>query len=219
MSNDSHNDIQPEQQPPPTSTPTKRRISPAIILFLITGIMGLAAAGIILLFEGDSNSTYDTYESLTAPRAIRDWQAPDFDVQTLDGDTVSLADYRGRVIFLNFWWTGCPPCIRELPALQAFNAAQRDAYGDDGAIVLAINQGESPEQVREFLDELGVEGITILMDRARVWGNDYGISGFPTTFIIDANGMVRFRKLGELDVDIMNEYVDLVAEPETPAQG
>lgn len=212
MSTD-HNE-QPEQALRTQQSPKRGRVSPAVLLFLISGILGLTVAGVMLLFEGDGNA-YQTYSSdLTAPRAMREWQAPDDEIQTLDGETVSLADYRGRVIFLNFWWTDCPPCVRELPALQAFNEAQ----GDDGAIVLAINQGESAGDVQSFLDELGVSGITVLLDRERVWGNTYGIAGFPTTYIIDANGMVRYLKLGELDIDTMNDYLTLVSEPETPAQ-
>lgn len=200
----------------PVQTPEKRGVSPAILLFLMTGVLGLIAAGVMLATEPDNNAVQEAYNDLTSGRAIRDWEAPGFPATTLDGDAIQLTDYRGQVVFLNFWWTGCPPCVRELPALQTFSEEQA-ALGDEGAVVLAVNQGEDAEQIREFLAELNVDNITVLLDRPRDWGNEYGVTGFPTTYVIDAEGMVRWIKIGELEVEEMYAYLDSVTDDaETP---
>lgn len=198
----------PTPTPPPADAPpAPGGISPALVLFLITGLIGLLIAVFMLLAEGPAAGQPD---QAAAPRsrAIRDWQAPVFEVQTLAGDSVSLADFRGRTVFLNFWRTDCIPCVRELPAFQAFSAQQ----GDDGAIVLALNQGESPEQITTFLNEIGIDGILVLLDPTAGIRLDYDVGGYPTTFIIDADGMVRYRKLGEMTVEEMDLYLETLAE-------
>lgn len=201
VENETQNEVQTTQDA------HKPRINPAIVLFLFTGILGLVTGGVMLFL----NSSGDTqFTDPTAPQIIRDWQAPDFPVQTLDGDTVQLADFRGRTVFLNFWWTGCPPCIRELPAMQQFIREQ----GDEGAIVLAINQGEDADEISEFLASIDITDIPVLLDQDRLWGDEYGITGYPTTFVIDAEGMVRFRKLGGMELEDLYEYLDAVETPD-----
>lgn len=195
-----------DQTPTPPTPPAPAGISPALVLFLITGLVGLLTAVFMLLAEGPAAGQPD--QAAPRSRAIRDWQAPVFEVQTLAGDSVSLADFRGRTVFLNFWRTDCIPCVRELPAFQAFSAQQ----GDDGAIVLALNQGESPEQITTFLNEIGIDGILVLLDPTAGIRLDYDVGGYPTTFVIDADGMVRYRKLGEMTVDEMDLYLETLAE-------
>jgi len=190
-------------------------ISPAIVLFLITGLLGLLAAGVMLLAENDSESAAEALAELTAPRVINDWQAPDLPALALDGEEVRLSDYSGRTIFLNFWWTGCTYCVREMPAFMEFIRQQ----GEDGALVLTVNQGEDVEEVEAFLTEIGVPNLPTLLDRERIWGDEYGITGFPTTYVIDGEGMVRYMKLGEITLDDMYTYLDALETGELPAQG
>ena len=108
----------------------------------------------------------------------------DFTLTSLDGKTVSLSDYQGRVVFLNFWATWCVPCEKELPEFQQFQAQQPP----DGAVILAVNVQESADQVTSFLTDHDISGLTVLLDSDSSVANSYGIYNLPVTFVIDQNG-------------------------------
>jgi thiol-disulfide isomerase/thioredoxin len=214
-------DPQPDSTEAPAPSAPQGRISPALMVFLITGVLGLAAAGITLLASQSSDSS-------SAPRAsiaeagsgpVRDIPAPEFTLRTLAGNTVTLEDYRGRIVYLNFWATWCLPCVRELPALQQFASEQ----GEDGAVVLALNQGETVTEVRDFLNGLGVRGLTVLMDEDALTRRLYNVNNFPTTYIIGPDGVQQYMKLGEFTLEEMYEYLEAVqeayAEPEPDPAG
>jgi peroxiredoxin len=186
-------------------------VSPALVLLLITGLMGLLVAGAMLLSEGGRRTgpvVNSRSDIITAPqpgtRPVRDWQAEDFELPTLAGDTISLSDFAGRPVFLNFWRTDCEPCVRELPAFQAFLEEQ----GEDGAVVLAVNQGEDGEQIAEFLAEVGITEIPVLLDTRLEVSRYYPVPGLPTTYFIDREGMVQYTKIGEMELSEMYNYLD-----------
>lgn len=118
------------------------------------------------------------------PRA--GFPAPDFEGQTLDGETVRLADFRGHPVVLNFWATWCGPCRFEMPAIE--RVAQ--AYADRGLVVLLINQGESPDAIRAFLQEMGVTQPVVL-DNGAIGAKQYRVRGLPTTVFIHPDGMIE----------------------------
>ncbi|RIK39733.1 MAG: hypothetical protein DCC57_20025 [Chloroflexi bacterium] len=119
--------------------------------------------------------------------------APDFTLQTLDGQSFRLADLRGTPLVLNFWATWCGPCQREMPALQT--AAQRYA----GQVVIAgIDQAEESTVVQAFVDEMGVT-FPIALDSTSEVGRRYNVSGLPTTFFVDADGIIRHIWAGEMN--------------------
>lgn len=183
-------------------------ISPILVIFLITGLLGLLAAGAMLLSEdrGDNpvaRSSNSVAAGVPELRPIRDWLADDFEAPTLDGGTVRLSDYAGRVVFINQWRTDCEPCVRELPTLQAFAEEQ----GADGAVVLAVNQGESRYDVEAFLASLGITRLTIVLDEDSATERLYPNFGLPTTYIVGADGMVRQRHIGELTQNDLHGYV------------
>ncbi|NJN37222.1 MAG: TlpA family protein disulfide reductase, partial [Nitrospiraceae bacterium] len=119
--------------------------------------------------------------------ALMNFTAPAFAVSDLDGQPVNLDDYTGRVVFLNFWTTDCPPCVRELPAFEQFAREQ----GETGAAVLTVNMGDSETLIREFLAEHGISGLRVALDTEGDVGQQYGIMARPVTYIIDAAGIVR----------------------------
>lgn len=188
-----------------------RGVSPIMVIFLILSLLGFVAAMAMLL--ADDNEADDNVEFTTG--TARNSEAPAFTTQTLDGETVALADFQGRIVFLNFWRTDCGPCIYELPAFQSFTQAQTE----DGPLILALNQGESPEQISEFLDNLGITDLTVLLNEDANFQDLYNVVGFPTTFVIDQTGIVRYFKLGAMSEDEMNGYIDLLTNGETEAQG
>mgnify|MGYP005864595621 CR=1 FL=1 len=112
--------------------------------------------------------------------------APDFSLPTLDGGATSLRDYRGRVVLLNFWLTWCGPCRAEMPDMQVVYEELRDR----GFVVVGVNGGESRDKVEGFAQEFGLT-FPILVDEERGVTSRYGVRGYPTTFIIDGDGVIQ----------------------------
>ncbi|ENH97691.1 thioredoxin [Gracilibacillus halophilus YIM-C55.5] len=131
--------------------------------------------------------------------------APDFTLQTIDGETVKLSDYRGDRVMLNFWATWCPPCREEMPDLQAF-------YQDSDAVVLGINMTTTEQNigdVRDFIDEYQLS-FPILVDSEDKVAVTYQIHPLPTSYMIDSKGVIQFRIFGPLDYEgMMLEYNQL----------
>ena len=131
----------------------------------------------------------------------------DFTLPSLDGQTVHLSDYQGRIVFLNFWATWCVPCQKELPAFQAF---QQEQSGADSPVILAVNMLETADKVQPFLDGLGVSGLHVLLDTDGKVSDSYGIFNLPVTFVIDQKGIVRYPKYGPMTVADLSSYVQAV---------
>jgi len=129
--------------------------------------------------------------------------APNFSLNRVDGTAMRLSSYRGRVVFVNFWATWCEPCQRELPAFQSFMAEQ----GPRGALVLAVNSGETAEQVSGYFAQHQITAVPALLDTDLQVYDDYNIQLLPTTYVIDAAGVVRYLHLGEMTTDDLNSYV------------
>ena len=137
--------------------------------------------------------------------------APDFTLTDQYGATHTLSDYRGKVVFLNFWATWCPPCRAEMPDIQALY----ETYGseeDSEVVILAVATpgvgGEEDEAgVIAFLEENGYT-YPVVMDPTGQVLYDYGISAFPTTFMIDADGNVFGYVPGAMSGEIMQSIID-----------
>ena len=98
-----------------------------------------------------------------------------------------------------------------MPAFADFMAAQADK--DSGPIVLAVNLGETYDQVKAYLDERQVGGFPILLDIDYVAGDSYGIGPIPVTFVIDAQGVIRYSKYGEMKPKDIQGYLDALQQP------
>lgn len=185
--------------------------SKALVLFLIFPLLGILIALVMVAVENRQarESEKRDVDTVVVPiGSVVNFPAPDFALQDLDGNTVSLDDYAGRPVFINFWATWCIPCIQELPAFEAFIDEQ------DEVAVLAINFGESPEEVRTFFEGIGIENIPTVLDSGLNVKNSFGVQNLPTTFLIDAEGVVRYMKLGEMTIDEMEEFAEALNEDE-----
>jgi cytochrome c biogenesis protein CcmG/thiol:disulfide interchange protein DsbE len=119
--------------------------------------------------------------------------APDFTVQDSD-HKVTLSQFRGQVVVLNFWATWCPPCIEETPSLVRMQAHLKDK----GVTVLAVSIDQDEAQYHKFLKDYGVNMVTV-RDEARKAPSLYGTFGWPETFIIDRTGVVRRKFIGAVE--------------------
>jgi cytochrome c-type biogenesis protein len=117
--------------------------------------------------------------------------APDVELKTLDGNSYRLADSRGRVVLLNFWATWCAPCRNEIPTLNAMNRE----LGARGFSVLGVTTDDSPDLVRGFQQDVPQE-YTVLVGETGV-ATKFAVGVLPTTFILDREGRVRHRVIGE----------------------
>ncbi|WP_028784519.1 peroxiredoxin family protein [Thalassobacillus devorans] len=125
-------------------------------------------------------------------------KAPDFELKTMEGETVKLSDYRGKKVMLNFWATWCPPCRAEMPDMQKF-------YENKDIEILAINltQTESSrDDVGKFVEEFGLT-FPILMDENAAVANQYQIKPIPTSYFIDSEGYIQYVALGAMNYDLM----------------
>ncbi len=180
--------------------------SPALLVLLLLPLFGIFAALLMIALETGQQPQPATATFIPAPsRAVINFDAPDFKLPMLDGiRLVSPSDYAGRPLFLNFWASWCAPCVRELPALEAFVA---DYSADDGPALLTINLGETAAEISGFLGEIGVQNLPVAMDINQVVKRDYGVQNLPTTFVIDSAGVVRHMKLGEIKYEDMELYL------------
>ena len=121
----------------------------------------------------------------------------DFTLKDLDGKPVSLSDFRGKWVIVNYWATWCPPCVKELPSI----AEAREILSDEAFDVLVINVGEDKTQIEHFLRTRlgGVLNLEVLIDDNLVAVKDWKVRALPTTYVVDHTGRVVYSALGEHD--------------------
>jgi peroxiredoxin len=118
-------------------------------------------------------------------------EAPDFSLESLSGEIVTLSSLRGKVVVLDFWASWCRPCTRTLPALDELvnRTAERDV------VLLAISLDRTEAAVREYATEQGLLASSVLygsLEKAREVKGLYGVVAIPRTFVIDREGIVRY---------------------------
>ncbi len=139
----------------------------------------------------------DPYEH-AAPQIGR--PAPDWTLTTLDGETLSSTDLAGRPYVVNFWASWCGPCVDEHSVL----AGTQEDLGDDLAMVGVLYQ-DRPEDARDFLARYGATGYPHVVDDEGRVAIDYGVTGPPESFFVDADGIVRAKQFGPLTGELMGE--------------
>ncbi len=117
-------------------------------------------------------------------------EAPDFTLQNLDSESVSLSDLEGRPVFINFWRINCSPCREEMPHLQA---VYEERQGE--LVMLNINIGDDAISIKQFL-EVNSLSFPVLLDTDITVARRYGIPGTPTAFFIDKEGTIKVKVIG-----------------------
>ncbi len=183
--------------------PQRRKVNPLWIILIVMPLLSVSAALLVVVAtrEQPTVKAVTPGPAPTVDHPLSGEMAPNFELTALNGDTVRLSSLRGRVVFLNFWATWCEPCRREFPAFQTFNEQQ------DSAVILAVNVGETPEQIQAFLVEMGVTDVTILLDADFSVSDTYTSDYFPATFVVSPAGVVSAFHLGEITLDNLKAYV------------
>ena len=156
----------------------------------------LVAAGVLIVVVAGSCGS----------GASDDVQATDIEFELLDGGTATVEGFLDRPVVLNFFASWCPPCITEMPALEAISQQRPDV----GFVGLAYN--DTPTRAREIVADTGVTYPTGV-DPDSAIGNAYGIQNMPTTLFIAADGEVAYQHTGGLTADQIAEHIDAHLTP------
>ena len=126
--------------------------------------------------------------------------APEWTLTTLDGETLSSADLSGRPYVVNFWASWCGPCVDEHPVLTGTH----EQLGDELAMVGVLYQ-DDPDDARAFLARYGATGYDHVVDEGGRLAIDFGVTGPPESYFVDADGIVRAKQFGPLNQALMDE--------------
>lgn len=168
--------------------PVRRRT--AVRRYILT--FGVIAAVVGLLAYGF------TTDPRKIPSTLVGGQAPDFELRLLGGRVVRLSDYRGRVVFLNFWASWCPPCRAEARLLEE---AWRQVK-DREIVFLGVNIQDTEEGARRFIEEFEITYPNGRDHQSRIAIN-YGVYGIPETFFIDREGRITYKHIGALGWELL----------------
>lgn len=130
--------------------------------------------------------------------------APDFNLPSLNGDSLSLEQLHGKPVLLNFWATWCEPCVAEMPLLNA-----KAQVHIDELVIVGVNEGDLLADVDSFVKREGLS-YSILLDYDEHVGDLYKLNGYPTTVFIDAEGIVRAIYLGEIPPEQLKKNLRLI---------
>ena len=160
--------------------------------------IGLYQSGSISLFnESDQSQNLSAIPAIGKP-------APDFALTNLQGETVRLSEMYGIPVAINFWATWCSPCVFELPIFQEHYQKNGDRFE-----ILAVNNQETQQIVEPFVDEMGLT-FDILLDLDADVAFIYQVVGFPTTYFIDSEGIIRVKHIGVMNEDQLRGYLKQV---------
>ncbi len=131
--------------------------------------------------------------------------ALDFSLESLDKENITLSDFVGTPVMVNFWATWCPPCRAEMPIIQEFAEAHQETL-----VVLAVNAGEDRPTIESFVASQNLDALIFLLDPENSVASLYRVPGFPMSLFIDADGMLQAAHIGELDRDLLRQYLEKI---------
>jgi cytochrome c biogenesis protein CcmG/thiol:disulfide interchange protein DsbE len=166
-------------------------------LFVAAGVLVPALAVLALLAYGF------TREPRYIESPIIGRPAPGFALTLFDGQAVALDDFRGKVVFVNFWASWCPPCRAEAPMLEATWRRLQE----QGVVFLGVNTQDEEPRARGFLQEFGITFPNGRDPDGRI-AIEYGVWGLPETFIVDPAGRITYKHIGTLGQALLLAKLD-----------
>ena len=168
---------------------------------VVLGVVAITVAA--MLYTGAYQSRRNRGPAGALQGNVVGQQAPDFELETLDGKKVKLSDYRGKAVLLNFWATWCQPCKIEMPWLIEF----QNKYRDQGfeIVGVAMEDTEKPK-IESFLKEMKVNYV-VLLGKESVGEQYGGVVGLPTTFYIGRDGTIVEQHAGLIGKPEIEEHI------------
>ncbi|GAB4409067.1 MAG: hypothetical protein Kow00106_02440 [Anaerolineae bacterium] len=197
-------------------------------LVALTGALLILTGGIDIEAAGTPSPVYPTpapiafspptplpptpQPTFPTPEEVIGLPAPDFALPLVSGEVIRLGNQSGKTVFLNFWATWCVPCQNEMPLLQRL----QDERGEAVRVIAVTDPhlGQTEQQVREFLRRYGITFSVALVEDEAVY-RYFDVAQIPVTYILDSEGVVRFRHIGELTAADINRYLGQIAPEAT----
>ncbi len=166
-----------------------------VVLVLIAGVL------VFNLFEQPADNQQAKEDPEQVPKTEVQ-TAPDFALTDLEGNSVSLGDFKGKNVYINFWASWCGPCRLEMPDIEKIH----HKYNDQDLVVLAVNIGESNDTVRAYMKNNNLS-FTALLDPNGSAAKTYKVSSIPLSIFINTEGVIVGKRVGLMNLEQMEAYV------------
>jgi peroxiredoxin len=186
------------------SVSKRRRAQQAQTTALVLAGGGLLLLGLVIFLAfSRSGARANQPEQITSVVPVKvEFDAPKVEVIDINEQEVALSDFAGQIVLVNNWATWCPPCKAEMPTLLAYY----QAHQNDGFVLVAINSGDSLEQVQDFAEQYGLT-FPVWVDPQSVAMRAFRASSLPTSYVIDRSGTVRLAWTGAVSRTVLEKYV------------
>jgi len=180
-------------------------------LWIIGGVAVVVMAALVIFLQGGADGARAAARPAAPanslpPAPIAGHPAPDFTLETLDGESVSLSDFRGKAVIVNFWASWCGPCRLEMPHLQETYATR----AGDGVVVLGVNltqRDPNLDAVAAFVDEFGVT-FPVVLDKEGDVADLYQVRGQPASVFIAPNGVIDTVFYGPVTKQFIDDRIE-----------
>lgn len=180
-------------------------------MIAILVLIGLVAYGSYDFFKKTPSETLRVAESENKELKtgiLKGQLAPNFVLTDLQGSSVQLSDFKGKKVLVNFWATWCPPCRVEMPHMQSIF----EDFEDKDVVILGVNMTlteEASEDVQAFVNEQQLT-FPIVMDEEGDVMQTYQVFAYPTTYLLDTEGVIREKFQGAISYEIMEDYISRI---------
>ena len=174
--------------------------------YLVIGVIAGFLIGMVIIYRVARLRTPQTISGLTGgpgptTKMQIDALAPDFELESLTGEKIQLAGLSGKIVLINFWATWCGPCSLEMPAFQS----RYERFSEE-LVILAVNEHDTLEDIRGFMDELGLT-FDAMLDIGGQVHRQYLVRGFPTSYLVDAEGILQVQHIGVMTEGQLDDYL------------